>query len=309
MVFIQPEAQRFLDLNKDAPQLDTRTPEENRAAQQKTAAAWGKKTPMVSVYETSVRGVTVRFYVPQEPALADAPPAAPAFIFFHGGGWVLGDLETTDTTVRDIAAESGILCISVHYRRAPEHPFPAPLDDCRAVVDGVLQGELGAGIDPTRVAVGGDSAGGNIAAVIVQELRDQLAHQVLIYPVMDLSTFDTQSHSDFSDGYYLTRRRLNYFYDSYAGTADRTDIRMSPGRNGDLAGLPPATVITGELDPLVSEVSDYVGRMLNAGNVVSSIEFKGQVHPFVQMGGIISDALVARTIIGSELKRSLRGQS
>ena len=307
MVFIQPEAQKFLDLNRDAPQLDTRTPEENRAAQQKTAAAWGKKTPMVSVYETSVRGVTVRVYVPQAPALADAP-AAPAFIFFHGGGWVLGDLETTDTTVRDIAAESGILCISVHYRRAPEHPFPAPLDDCRAVVDGVLQGELGIGIDPTRVAVGGDSAGGNIAAVIAQELRDQLAHQVLIYPVMDLSTFDTQSHSDFSDGYYLTRRRLNYFYDSYAGAADRTDIRMSPGRNGDLAGLPPATVITGELDPLVSEVSDYVGRMLNAGNVVSSIEFKGQVHPFVQMGGIISDALIARTIIGSELKRALRGQ-
>jgi esterase/lipase protein len=211
--------------------------------------------------------------------------------------------------VRDIAAESGIICISVHYRRAPEYPFPAPLDDCRAVVDGVLQGELGIGIDPTRVAVGGDSAGGNIAAVIAQELRDQLAHQVLIYPVMDLSTFDTQSHSDFSDGYYLTRRRLNYFYDSYVGTADRTDIRMSPGRNGDLAGLPPATVITGELDPLVSEVSDYAERMLNAGNVVSSIEFKGQVHPFVQMGGIISDALIARTIIGSELKRSLRGQS
>ena len=307
MVFIQPEAQKFLDLNRDAPQLDTRTPEENRAAQQKTAAAWGKKTPMVSVYETSVRGVTVRVYVPQAPALADAP-AAPAFIFFHGGGWVLGDLETTDTTVRDIAAEAGIICISVHYRRAPEHPFPAPLDDCRAVVDGVLQGELGIGIDPTRVAVGGDSAGGNIAAVIAQELRDQLAHQVLIYPVMDLSTFDTQSHSDFSDGYYLTRRRLNYFYDSYAGAADRTDIRMSPGRNGELAGLPPATVITGELDPLVSEVSDYVGRMLNAGNVVSSIEFKGQVHPFVQMGGIISDALIARTIIGSELKRALRGQ-
>ena len=307
MVFIQPEAQKFLELNRDASQLDTRTPEENRAAQQKTAAAWGKKTPMVSVYETSVRGVTVRVYVPQAPALADAP-AAPAFIFFHGGGWVLGDLETTDTTVRDIAAEAGIICISVHYRRAPEHPFPAPLDDCRAVVDGVLQGELGIGIDPTRVAVGGDSAGGNIAAVIAQELRDQLAHQVLIYPVMDLSTFDTQSHSDFSDGYYLTRRRLNYFYDSYAGAADRTDIRMSPGRNGDLAGLPPATVITGELDPLVSEVSDYVGRMLNAGNVVSSIEFKGQVHPFVQMGGIISDALIARTIIGSELKRALRGQ-
>ena len=307
MVFIQPEAQKFLDLNRNSPQLDTRTPEENRAAQQKTAAAWGKKTPMVSVYETSVRGVTVRVYVPQAPALADAP-AAPAFIFFHGGGWVLGDLETTDTTVRDIAAESGIICISVHYRRAPEYPFPAPLDDCRAVVNGVLQGELGIGIDPTRVAVGGDSAGGNITAVIAQELRDKLAHQVLIYPVMDLSTFDTQSHSDFSDGYYLTRRRLNYFYDSYAGTADRTDIRMSPGRNGDLVGLPPATVITGELDPLVSEVSDYVERMLNAGNVVSSIEFKGQVHPFVQMGGIISDALIARTIIGSELRRALRGQ-
>src|SRR5699024_3075664 len=230
-----------------------------------------------------------------------------AFIYFHGGGWVLGDADVADPAVRDIAAAAEMVCISVDYRRAPEHPFPAALDDCLAVVDGVLAGETTLAINPKRVAIGGDSAGGNIAAVIAQERRKQITHQVLIYPVMDLSSLDTPSHQKYEDGYYLTRRRLEYFYDSYAGEADRSDVRMSPGLNQDLAGLPPATVITAEHDPLVSEISSYAQRMLEAGNHVNAVQFNGQVHPFVQMGGVISDARVARDLIGAELCHVLKG--
>lgn len=306
MSYVHPEAQAFLDSTSSALPLDTRTPEENRAAQAQGSTAWGMKRELASVYDTMIRGVQVRVYVPEGVKIDSSNAVLPAFIYFHGGGWVLGDLETKDPTVRDIADAAGMICISVHYRRAPEHPFPAALDDCVAVVDGVLSGETGLGIDPALVAIGGDSAGGNIAAVIAQERREQIAHQVLIYPVMDLSSLDTQSHSDFEDGYFLTRRRLKYFYDAYAGDGNRLGARMSPGLNEDLAGLPPATVIIAECDPLVSEIDAYVDRMLDAGNVVSAIEFKGQVHPFVQMGGIISDALVARRLIGTELRHALR---
>lgn len=306
MSYIHPEAQAFLDSTSSAPPLDTRSPVENRAAQAQGSASWGMKRELALVYDTAIRGVQVRVYVPEGVQINSSKAVLPGFVYFHGGGWVLGDLETKDPTVRDIADAAEMICISAHYRRAPEHPFPAALDDCLAVVDGVLSGETGLGIDPTLVAIGGDSAGGNIAAVIAQERREQIAHQVLIYPVMDLSTLDTQSHSDFKDGYFLTRRRLEYFYDVYAGDGSRLDVRMSPGLNEDLAGLPPATVVTAECDPLVSEIAAYVDRMLEAGNVVSAVEFKGQVHPFVQMGGIISDALVARRLIGTELRNALR---
>ena len=246
----------------------------------------------------------MRVYIPE--AAEKTAGDQPAFIYFHGGGWVLGDVDVADPAVRDIAAASEMVCISVDYRRAPEHPFPAALDDCLAVVDGVLAGETMQGIDPKRVAIGGDSAGGNIAAVIAQERRAQIAHQVLIYPVMDLSSLDTPSHQKYEDGSYLTRRRLEYFYDAYAGGADRSNVRMSPGLNSDLAGLPPATVITAEHDPLVSEVSSYARRMLEAGNTVNAVQFNGQVHPFVQVGGVIRDGKVARRVIGIELKAALR---
>ena len=246
----------------------------------------------------------MRVYIPE--AAEKTAEDQPAFIYFHGGGWVLGDVDVSDPAVRDIAAASEMVCISVDYRRAPEHPFPAALDDCLAVVDGVLAGETMLGIEPKRIAIGGDSAGGNIAAVIAQERREQIAHQVLVYPVMDLSSLDTPSHQKYEDGYYLTRRRLEYFYDAYAGGADRSNVRMSPGLNPDLAGLPPATVITAEHDPLVSEVSSYVRRMLEAGNTVNAVQFNGQVHPFVQVGGVIRDGKVARRVIGTELKAALR---
>ena len=309
MNYVHPEAKAFLEATRTAPQLDTLTPEENRRNQLKGHASWGKGAELASVIDTDVAGVPVRVYVPYGVEIDPESNLIPAFIYFHGGGWVLGDLDTNDSTVRDIASISGNICISVHYRRAPEHPFPIPLKDCLAVVDAVCKGESGLGVDPSKVTIGGDSAGGNIAAVIAQERRSQIAHQVLIYPVLNLSNFDTKSHEEFAEGYFLTGRRLTYFYDLYAGGQDLKNPRISPGLNDDLQGLPPATIVTAECDPLVSEVSDYAERMLLAGNSVSAIEFKGQVHPFLQMGGAISDALVARRLISVELHEAFQGRN
>lgn len=159
---LHPEAEHFVELTSKAPDLDTRTPAENRVASEATRHLMGEKTPVAYVHDVLIKGVPVRIYNPHP---NDGP--LPVFIYFHGGGWVLGDLESVDSTVRDIAVASGALCISVDYRRAPEHPFPAALDACQVVTEAVLSGEL-ASANQHLVAVGGDSAGGNIAAVIAQ---------------------------------------------------------------------------------------------------------------------------------------------
>ena len=298
---LHPEARAFLAVSAGAPELDTRSPAENRAAQEATRHLMGTRNPVAEVEDLVIAGVPVRIYRPAE-AAADAP----VFLYFHGGGWVLGDLETADSTVRDIARASGVVCISVDYRRAPEHRFPAALEDCLAVTRAVLGGTSGLAVDQTRVAVGGDSAGGNIAAVIARELRTQISFQVLIYPVLDLSGFDTDSHRRYAEGHFLTRRRLSYFYEAYAGDHDRKDPRLSPLHARDLSGLPPALMISAECDPLRDEATAYAEALSAAGTGVSAVCFRGQVHPFVQMSTLISDALVARRLIGGELKVRLR---
>ncbi|WP_422758520.1 alpha/beta hydrolase [Paenarthrobacter sp. C1] len=226
-------------------------------------------------------------------------------VYFHGGGWVLGDLELADTTARDLAASSGAVLVSVDYRKAPEDIFPAALEDALNVVSAVLDGASGLNVDVRRVAVAGDSAGGNLAAVVAQQLRrhqPRLMHQVLIYPVTDLASADTDSHRDYGDGHFLTSRDLAYFYSTYASDADRTDPRLSPLRNADLNDLPAATVVTAECDPLRDEGEAYALAMADAGTEVTSVRFNGQVHPFFYLGGIIGNALAARRFVGSQLR-------
>ncbi|WP_211096872.1 alpha/beta hydrolase [Arthrobacter echini] len=297
---VHPDARKFLDITAATPPLDTQTAEQNRAGTARSLPLTGDRRELAEVQDRLIAGVPVRIYVP-----FDAPSQAPTFIFFHGGGWTVGDLELADSTVRDIAADAGAIGISVDYRLAPENPFPAALEDALAVTRSVLLGETGLGIDSHRVAVAGDSAGGNLAAVVAQQLRgDQprLVHQVLIYPVTDLSSLETPSHREFADGHFLTNRNLRYFYSNYAGKADRTDHRLSPALQPDLADLPPATVITGECDPLRDEGELYAQAMSEAGNRVTAVRFMGEVHPFVSMGGIIEDANVARRLVGAQLR-------
>lgn len=297
---VHPDAQKYLDLTAGAVPLDTQSAEQNRADQVESLPLRGEAVEMHSVRDTEIGGVPVRVYVPFE---SDGP--LPCVIYFHGGGWVIGNRDMVDTTVREIAAEAGAIGVNVEYRLAPEHPFPAAIDDATAVVTAILDGDSGLDIAADKVAVAGDSAGGNISAVIAQQLRGRtpaLAHQVLIYPVTDVATADTGSYAEFAEGHFLTARDMAYFIDQYAGDADRNDPRLSPIRSGELGGLPPATVVIAECDPLADDGRAYARALLAAGNRVSTVEFMGQVHPFVSLGGIIDDAHVARQLIGRRLK-------
>ncbi|GAB3690090.1 alpha/beta hydrolase [Corynebacterium nasicanis] len=301
-MFVHPDATRFLEIVADAPPLDTLSVERNRADVDAAAEISGPTTACERVYDTTIAGVPVRVYIPVE---QDA--AQPAFLWIHGGGWVTGSLDLADTAVRDIATAAGAIGISIDYRLAPEHPFPAGLEDCLAVARAVLSGQSGVNVIPEQVAIAGDSAGGNLSAVVAQELRAHtpaLTHQVLVYPVTDAASTDTESYSTFADGYYLTRRNMQYFIDTYAGGADREDPRMSPLRNPDLTGLPPATFILASHDPLVDEGRDYAAALLEQGIPATVIEFAGQVHPFVYLAGVIEDGAVARRLIGSQIRAS-----
>lgn len=303
-MFLHPDAARFLEMTADAPPLDTLTVEHNRADLDAAVPLTGAPSSCEQVYDTTIAGVPVRVYIPVEQETAQ-----PAFVFLHGGGWVTGDLDLADSAVRDIAVASGAIGISVDYRLAPEHLFPAALDDSLAVVQAVLAGESGINILTGKVAVIGDSAGGNLAAVTAQQLRDHtppLTHQVLIYPVTDAASTSSETYATFGEDFYLTRRNMEYFINTYAGDADREDPRLSPLRNPDLAGLAPATVVLAANDPLVGEGRRYAQALLEQGNQATLVEFAGQVHPFVYLAEIINDALVARRLIGAQLKASFQ---
>ncbi len=299
-MFVHPDAQKFLDITAGSPPLDTQTAEQNRADLSQAIPLTGMRAEMHSVQNTTIAGVPVRVYIP-----VDSSEPLPCMVYFHGGGWVMGDPELSDATVREIVADAGIIGISVDYPLAPENPFPAAFNAAISVVTAILDGESGINLNTEKVAVAGDSAGGNIAAVTAQQMRGHsptLVHQALIFPVVDVAGMDTESYSTFAEGYYLTARDMAYFADQYCGNADRTDPHLSPLRNEDLNNLPSATVVVAECDPLVSEAKAYAQAMLQAGNQVSVAEFMGQVHPFIHLGEIIQDAHVARRLIGRQLK-------
>lgn len=304
-MYVHPDAQKFLDLVTGAPPLDTQTPEQNRADLTNAIPLTGEPTPMAQVTDTKIAGVPVRVYRPE-----GVIGSAPCIVYFHGGGWVIGSLDLCDTTVRDIANAAKSVAVSVDYRLAPEHPFPAAIDDALAVVSAILKGVSGLEINSEKVAVAGDSAGGNIAAVVSQQLRGHhpaLVHQALIYPATDLSESSSASYKSYSEGFFLTARDMTYFVKQYAQNFDRTDPRVSPLRADDLSGLPPATLVVAELDPLVDDGRAYAKALLSAGNTVTLVEFMGQVHPFVYLGSLIDDALHARRFIGERIRDAFSG--
>ncbi len=242
------------------------------------------------------------------------PAAAPAsgagvLVFFHGGGWVLGNLESHDGVCRHLAERSGCVVIAVDYRLAPEAKFPAALEDALAATEWVAEHAGRLGLDRRRMAVGGDSAGGNLAAALCLAARDgdgpPIAFQLLLYPATDFA-MDTPSHAEFAEGHLLTRPSMEWFRDHYLNsTAEVADWRASPLRAASVAGLPPAFVLTASHDPLRDEGEAYALRLVQAGIPVTLWRAPGQIHGFLPQGRIIAASATALDRLAGALKAAL----
>jgi acetyl esterase len=224
----------------------------------------------------------IRIYTPE------VQKPAPALVFYHGGGWVIGDLESHDHVCRSLANGAQCVVAAIDYRLAPEAKFPAAVDDCFAATRWVAEHSAELGIDPNRIAVGGDSAGGNLAAVVARLARDRggpaLIYQLLIYPVTDLR-MGSASYVENAEGPLLTKAAMAWFIDHYAGTgADRIDPLASPLLAPDLVGLPPAFVLTAECDPLRDEGEAYGKRLMEAGVPAEVKRYAGMPHGFFSFG-------------------------
>jgi len=218
--------------------------------------------------------------------------ALPVLAFFHGGGWCIGDLDTHDPVCRQLADEAQCAVFSVDYRLAPERRFPAAVEDCLAALRFLAAEGRDLGIDPERMAVGGDSAGGNLAAVSAIAARDagiRLAAQVLVYPATDWVT-TYRSREDYAEGFLLTEEAMQWFGANYVDESQHHDWRASPILASDLSGLPPAIVICGECDPLLGECQAYAEKLRQSGNEVAFHLHPGMIHGFYLMGGVISAA-------------------
>ena len=248
--------------------------------------------------------IAARIYTPK--TLRKTNGLAPCLIFYHGGGWVIGDLDSHDVVCRKLAHEGELIVISVDYRLAPEHKFPAAVDDAITAAKWIAANAQQLGIDAARLIVGGDSAGGNLAAVVALAARDgngpEIAGQVLIYPATDFA-MKTPSHNEPDTSILLTHSVIKWFCNHYlSGPADIDNWQASPARAKTLAGLPPAYVLTAGGDPLRDEGDEYAARLKEAGVAVTYRHFPGQFHGFFTMGKLLNQANIAASEIGVWLK-------
>jgi len=252
--------------------------------------------------------LTIDGRIPARAYAVTTDRSLPIVVWYHGGGFVIGDLETADRICRKLAIGTGALVISIDYALAPERPFPAGPDDCFAALQWIIENAESLGGDSSRVAIGGDSAGGNMAAVTAIRARDAgiaLRHQLLVYPVTDC-TMTSTSYVANAEGYLLTADSMDWFIGHYlSGGADAKDPRVSPLYADDLRGLAPALVITAEFDPLRDEGEAYGERLEEAGNDVVLRRFDGQIHGFFPLGAVIPAANDAVTLAVDHLKAAL----
>ncbi|MFC1411628.1 alpha/beta hydrolase [Streptacidiphilus sp. N1-12] len=272
-------------------------------------AAAGTPEPVAVVEERRIPGpggpLLLRLYRPE----AHGRPL-PALLYLFGGGWTLGSPDTSDAICRRLANSAGCVTVSVGYRLAPEHPFPAALEDCAAALHWITAQADGLGLDPDRLAVGGDSAGGNLAAALTLLLRERggpaLRHQLLVYPNTDHRA-DTDSLRDNDDPLLFNRRSVAWYWGHYlAAAGDGDNPLASPLRADDLSGLPPATVITAEYDPLRDEGEQYAAALRAAGVSVAGRRYDGMPHGFFAMTGQLDSALDAQQYAAEQLREALR---
>ena len=310
---LDPQAANVIDLvvRSGRPPYHQLTPKEARQMFRETRPASTPPAPQIGAVRDllaeGVQAIPLRVYRPA--GVADSR-RLPVLVYFHGGGWVIGDLETHDVLCRQLTAEAGVSVIAVDYRVAPEHKFPAAVDDAWAATRWIAAHAAELSVDADRLAVGGDSAGGNLAAVVALLARDaggpRIALQILLYPVTDLAS-ESQSYADLADGYMLTRDSMSWFRAHYLTKEnDAADWRVSPLRARSLAGLPPALVVTAGYDPLRDEGEAYARRLREAGVSVDAVSFGGMIHGFVPMGRLIDAAFRGIGLIAGSLRQALR---
>lgn len=293
---LDPEIRRFLD-NANAAGLPPLYEQPLEHVRQATRAAapllFGAADPVASVEDLEVpaaggQPVPVRVYRPRGESEGGAPRGV--LVWFHGGGWVIGDLESHDPLCRSLAARSGCVVVSVGYRLAPEHVFPAAVEDSWAATQWVAEQGAALGIDPERLAVGGDSAGGTLAAVVALRARDAglpVRLQALVYPVTDCD-FSTESYDENAEGFGLTLDSMAWFWNLYAPGELRFHPDAAPLRAESLAGVAPAIVLTAEYDVLRDEGDAYAARLAEAGVPVAHRPYAGMIHGFFRMPGMAS---------------------
>lgn len=259
------------------------------------------RAPLARVEDLQVAGRPARLYAPSDAKL-------PVLLYLHGGGFTIGSLETHDSLCRQLALRSGAAVLSLDYRLAPEHRFPSAVDDSWAAMAWLVEHAHRLGLDGTRLAVGGDSAGGTLAAVCALHARDiglPLALQLLITPGTTAHA-DTPSHRQFADGFLLDAAAIAWFFDHYIDEAQRSDWRFAPLEAEDHSGLAPACVVLAECDPLVDEGVAYADLLRAHGGEVQLELYRGVTHDFIKMGRSIPEALTALEACGLALKKALQ---
>jgi acetyl esterase len=308
---LDPDAAAVYQAFQEAgrPPYETVSPAEARALYLKGRAVTNPEPPELKsarplAIPSPAGSIPARVYTPLK--LRQANGLAPCLVFFHGGGWVIGDLDSHDVACRKLADEGQLIVISVDYRLAPEHKFPAAVDDAIAATKWIAGNAKPFSIDASRLMVGGDSAGGNLAAVVAIAARDgngpAIAGQVLIYPAVDFA-MTHPSHGEPETSVLLTHSVIRWFRDHYLNVAaDVHDWRASPTRARTLTGLPPAYVLTAGADPLRDEGDEYAARLHEAGVTVTHRTFPGQFHGFFTMGKLLQQANIAASEIGAWLR-------
>lgn len=308
---LDPQAKALLDLmvERGVPATHTLSPQDARRFYlERRSATQPEPRDVAEVLDLSATGphgaIALRLYRP-----AGTARPAPTLVYYHGGGWTMGDLDTHDVLCRQLAAESGFVVVAVDYRMGPEHRFPAAVDDVLAATRWLQAQADTLGLDASRFAVGGDSAGGNLAAVVALAWRDAgksvpLKFQLLIYPATDMR-LAAPSHTSNGQGYLLTADTIRYFRSHYIDPEQYADWRASPLLHADLSGLPPALVITAGFDPLRDEGRQYADALSAAGSPAQYICFERQIHGFITMGRLLDEADTAVSLCAAALRRAL----